>query len=75
MVSRSWTFFVLREFIFGDIHKKQGRSSSSSGYEIEKICGWKMYSRTHENSELYWKTQLLLKLFTYQVQSYGNAAL
>ena len=26
--------------------KKQGRSSSSSGYEIQKICGWKIYSRT-----------------------------
>ena len=38
--------FGLRGFIFRDIHKKQGRSSSSSGYEIQKICGWKIYSRT-----------------------------
>ena len=38
--------FALRGFIFRDIHKKQGRSSSSSGYEIQKICGWKIYSRT-----------------------------
>ena len=38
--------FALRGFIFRDIHKKQGRSSSNSGYEIQKICGWKIYSRT-----------------------------
>ena len=63
--------------------KKQGRSSSNSGYEIEKICDWKIYSRTgtfgaevhksnirvkrwhnkYENSELYWKKQLLLQWF------------
>ena len=36
----------LRGFIFRDIHKKQGRSSSNSRYEIQKICGWKIYSRT-----------------------------
>ena len=30
--------FALRGFIFRDIHKKkQGRSSSNSGYKIEKI--------------------------------------
>ena len=38
--------FALRGFIFRDIHKKQGRSSSNSGYEIQKICGWKIYYRT-----------------------------
>ena len=38
--------FALRGFIFRDIHKKQGRSSSNSGYRIQKICGWKIYSRT-----------------------------
>ena len=38
--------FALRGFIFLDIHKKQGRSSSNSGYKIQKICGWKIYSRT-----------------------------
>ena len=38
--------FALRGFIFRDIHKKQGRSSSNSGYKIQKICGWKIYSRT-----------------------------
>ena len=38
--------FALRGFIFRDIHKKQRRSSSNSGYRIEKICGWKIYSRT-----------------------------
>ena len=83
--------FALRGFIFHDIHKKQGRSSSNSGYEIQKICGWKIYSRTrtfgakvrksniwvkrwhkkYENSE----TQLWLKWFAYQVQSYWNTDL
>ena len=87
--------FALRGFIFRDIHKKQGRSSSNSGYEIQKICGWKIYSHTrtfdaevhksnirvkrwhykYENSELYRKTQLLLKWFSYQVQSYWNTDL
>ena len=87
--------FALRGFIFRDIHKKQGRSWSNSGYEIQKICGWKIYSRTltfgaevhksnirvkrwhnkYENSELYWKTQFLLKWFAYQVQSYWNTDL
>ena len=39
------TVLALRGFIIRDIHKKQGRSSSNSGYEIQKICGWKIYSR------------------------------
>ena len=38
--------FALRGFIFRDIHKKQRRSLSNSGYEIQKTCGWKIYSRT-----------------------------
>ena len=33
-------------FVFHDIHKKQGRSLSKSGYKIQKLCGGKMYSRT-----------------------------
>ena len=37
--------FALRGFIFRDIHKTQGRSSSNSGYEIQKIRGLKIYSR------------------------------
>ena len=37
--------FALRGFIFLDIHNKQGRSSSDLHYEIQKICGWKIYSR------------------------------
>ena len=36
--------FALRGIMFRDIHKKQGRSSSNSGYEIPKICGWKIFS-------------------------------
>ena len=38
--------FALRGFIFLVIRKKQGRSSSNSGYEIQKVCGWNIYSRT-----------------------------
>ena len=38
--------FTLRGLIFRDIHKKQGKSSNNSGYKIQKICGWKIYSRT-----------------------------
>ena len=38
--------FAKRGFIFRDIHKIQGRSSSNSGYTIQKIFGWKIYSRT-----------------------------
>ena len=38
--------FALRGFIFRDIHKKQGTNSSDSGFEIQKMCGWKIYSRT-----------------------------
>ena len=89
--------FALRGFIFLDIHKTQGRSSSNLRfYEIQKICGWTIYSRTHtfgvevhksniqvkrmghtkyENSELYWKTPLLLKWFAHQVHSYWNTDL
>ena len=46
--------FALRGFIFRDIHKKQGRSSTNSGYKIQKICGWKICSpkRTFE-AEVY----------------------
>ena len=36
--------FALRGFIFRDIHKKQGRSSSYSGYEIQKYVAGK-YTR------------------------------
>ena len=38
--------FALRGFISRDIHKKQGRNLSNSGYEIQIICGWKIYSHT-----------------------------
>ena len=95
MLSHSWTFLRWGCLSFVIFTKKQGRSSSNSGYEIQKICGWKIYSRTrtfgaevhksnirvkrwhnkYENSELYWKTQLLLKWFAYQVQSYWNTDL
>ena len=32
-------------FILCDIHKNQWRSSSNSGYKMQKICGGKIYSR------------------------------
>ena len=35
-----------RGFIFRDIHKIQGMSSSNSGYSIQKIFGGKIHSRT-----------------------------
>ena len=35
----------------------------------------KRWHNKYENSELYWKTQLLLKWFVYQVQSYWNTDL
>ena len=38
--------FALSGFIFLNIHKKQGRSSSNSGYKIQKKKGWKIYWST-----------------------------
>ena len=38
--------FALRGFIFRDIHKKRAKISSNWGYEIQKLCGWRIYSRT-----------------------------
>ena len=46
MLSRTWLIFCLRGFIFHDNHKKQGRSSSNSGYKIQNISPRKIYSRT-----------------------------
>ena len=43
---RQLSVFPLRGFIFYDIHKKQGMSSSNSGYKIRKIYGGKIYSRS-----------------------------
>ena len=39
-------FFSLRGFIFQDIHTKQVRSSSISGYKMPKIYGRKIYSNS-----------------------------
>ena len=69
--------FALRGFIFRDIHKKQGRSSSNSGYEIQKICGWKIYSRTRTfGAEVHksnirvkrWRKSNCTKIRTYKVE-------
>ena len=49
ILSRSLTFLRkggLSVVIFIKKKKKQGRSSSNSGYKIQKLCGWKIYSRT-----------------------------
>ena len=43
---RQLSVFPLRGFILYYIHKKQGRSSSNSGYKIRKIYGGKIYSRS-----------------------------
>ena len=59
--------FALRTFIFRDIHKKQGRSSSNSGYRIPKICGWKMYSRTRTFDVEVHKSNSLVKKLAQQV--------
>ena len=53
--------FALRGFILRDIHKKQGRSSSNSGYEIQKICGWKIYFRTRTFSAEVHKSNIRVK--------------
>ena len=45
-LSRNGTFFAKKGFIFHDIHKVQGRNSSNADYKIQKIYGWKIYSRT-----------------------------
>ena len=37
--------FCVKGFIFFDIHRKQGRSSSNSAIKYKKR-GWKIYSRT-----------------------------
>ena len=39
-------FFYLRGFIFQDIHTKQVRSLSISGYKMQKIYGRKIYSHS-----------------------------
>ena len=59
--------FALRGFIFRDIHKKQGRSSSNSGYEIQKICGWKIYSRTRTFGAEVHKSNIRVKKLAQQV--------
>ena len=67
-------------------HKKQGRSLSDSGYEIQKMCGWKVYSRTStfgaevhkpnirikrwDNKTLLLLTDLLTKSNRSEIQTY-----
>ena len=53
--------FALRGFIFRDIHKKQGRSSSDSGNEIQKMCGWKIHSRTRTFGAAVHKSNIRVK--------------
>ena len=61
--------FALEEFIFPDIHKKQGRSSSNSGYEIQKICGWKIYSRTGTFGAEVHKSNIRVKIWHHQYEN------
>ena len=63
------TVFALRGFIFRDIHKKQGRSSSNSGYEIQKICGWKIYSRTRTFGAEVHKSNIRVKRWHYKYEN------
>ena len=58
---------ALRGFIFRDIHKKQGRSSSKSGYRIQKICGWKIYSHTRTFDAEVHKSNIRVKKLAQQV--------
>ena len=44
LLARSWLFFRGEGLIFQDIHTKQVRSSSISGYKMQKIYGGKIYS-------------------------------
>ena len=60
--------FALRGFIFRDIHKKQGRSSSDSGYEIQKIWDWKIYSRTRTFGAEVQKSNIRVKKLAQQVR-------
>ena len=54
MLSRNWTFLREGGLSFVIFTKKQGRSSGNSGYEIQKICGWKIHSRTRTfNAEVH----------------------
>ena len=55
--------FALRGIMFRDIHKKQGRSSSNSGYEIPKICGWKIFSRTRTFGTQVHKSNIRFKIW------------
>ena len=59
--------FALRGVIFRDIHKNQGRSSSNSGYRIQKICGWKIYSRTRTFRAEVHKSNIRVKKLAQQV--------
>ena len=49
MLSPSLTFFALRGFIFRDIRKIQGRSSSNLGYKIQEYVAGKY---THARAPL-----------------------
>ena len=44
LLARSWVLFRWEGLIFQDIHTKQIRSSSISGYKMQKIYGGKIYS-------------------------------
>ena len=59
--------FALRGFIFRDIHKTQERSSSNSGYRIQKKCGWKIYSRLKDKFRF---NDLLTKSNRTEIQTY-----
>ena len=51
------------------VHAHLWHKSTQIEYSSQKMA------QNYENSELYWKTQLLLKWFAYQAQSYWNTDL
>ena len=61
--------FALRGFIFRDIQKKQGRSSSNSGYKIQKMCGWKIYSLTRTFGAEVDKSNIQVKRWHFKYES------
>ena len=56
--------FLLRGFIFHDIHKKQGRGYSNSGYKIHKIKRENLLAHAHlwrESTQIEYSSQKMAK--------------
>ena len=55
--------------------KTYSRTRTSAAEVHKSNIRVKRWYKKYENSEFYWKTQLLLKWFAYQAQSYWNTGL